>query len=81
MRSSDFVITRMITDRIGLHSVLLPLLIIIIIIIIISSSSIVVVIIIITDSVHLHACFVKFLLLCQSHGIVMRNKSLFTPDM
>ena len=26
-RSSDFVITRMITDRIGLHSVLLPLLI------------------------------------------------------
>ena len=27
-RSSDFVITRMITDRIGLHSVLLPLLII-----------------------------------------------------
>ena len=25
-RSSDFVITRMITDRIGLHSVLLPLL-------------------------------------------------------
>ena len=25
MRSSDFVITRMITDRIGLHSVLLPL--------------------------------------------------------
>ena len=28
MRSSDFVITRMITDRIGLHSVLLPLLII-----------------------------------------------------
>ena len=28
MRSSDFVITRMITDRIGLHSILLPLLII-----------------------------------------------------
>ena len=27
MRSSDFVITRMITDRIGLHPVLLPLLI------------------------------------------------------
>ena len=26
MRSSDFVITRMITDRIGLHSVLLSLL-------------------------------------------------------
>ena len=25
-RSSDFVITRMVTDRIGLHSVLLPLL-------------------------------------------------------
>ena len=33
------LITRMITDRIGLHSVLLPLLIIIIIIIIITSSS------------------------------------------
>ena len=28
MWSSDFVITRMITDRIGVHSVLLPLLII-----------------------------------------------------
>ena len=27
MRSSDFIITRIITDRIGLHSVLLPLLI------------------------------------------------------
>ena len=27
MRSSDFVITRLITDRIGLHSVLLPLLV------------------------------------------------------
>ena len=29
VRSSDFVITRMITERIGLHSVLLPLLIVI----------------------------------------------------
>ena len=34
-RSSDFVITRMITDRIGLHLVLLLIIIIIIIIIII----------------------------------------------
>ena len=32
-RSSDFVITRMITDRIELHSVLLPLLIVIVIVI------------------------------------------------
>ena len=45
LRSSDFVITRMITDRIGLHSVLLPLLIAIIIIVIVVNNDTIVVIV------------------------------------
>ena len=46
-RSSDFVITRMITDRIVLHPVLLPLLIMIIIIIQIRLIKIIIIIIMI----------------------------------
>ena len=46
------LITRMITDRIGLHSVLLPLLIIIIIIIIIIIVVVVVVVVVVGDDTY-----------------------------